>query len=857
MPAGDCRGYARDVTIAAAPPRRLADLRVTLGRLTASRLTSGRLLGAVDAAVAVLLCIGGVAEVTRLTYSAPAAVGVISCVACTGPVAARRRIPFTAAMVASAGLVVYQVATKDPDGSFVAPAIVLVYYYAGRSAAERHAWRRLTALLGYGLAGCVLITAGTRPFSLSAAAGSWLIMLLPVAAGLVVARHTSLTRQLAQATASLRDEQQARAARMLGEERNRIARELHDVVAHHVSVMVIQAGAARLVAAGDAAAAAAALRVVEQSGREALTDLRRIMGVLRRRETPDVALSAGLAHLDLLASRTRASGVPVEIRLTGRLDQVPAAVDLVAYRVVQESLTNVVKHARPATARVTVGVAAQALTVRVTDDGARSAASGPPASGLPASGPPTLRRPGSGPPEGGLPEPGRPEPGLPGSGHGLAGMRERVELYGGTLESGRRPGGGFEVRAVLPLRAEPADRDEAGDGAVAAGSAGRPWAVTAKRWLTAVKPWSDPLLAAGWLAALELDALSDQYRRGPVAVNMAAVAVMAVAFALRRRFPLLFVLVVGLAAVPLSAGLTSAHSTVVGFYCVTVPMFTVAAWAERPRAVTGLACFIAGVIGSGLAWHKPGGGIVGAAAMACLLWAAGRLWRGQRTLAERLARTHALLAAEREDRERLAIATERARIARELHTRVARGVVAMIVQAAAAGRTIGSDPVAAAAATTAIELAGRDALGRMRDILGVLRSPQTAAQVRPQPGLGQLHALVQRLREDGRTVELSLEGDPGPLPAGVDLTAYRIVEEALAANGPRRARAVAVIVRFGGDGVEVDIAGGGLHLPPQLCLTVSERAALCHGTVLTPPAGSRVPRLLVRLPFTLPEALTA
>jgi len=832
MFAGVHRGYARDVTIAAALPGRLAGLRVTLGRLTASRLTSGRLLGAVDAAVAVLLCIGGVAEVTRLTYSAPATVGVISCVACTGPVAARRRFPFTAAVVASTALVVYQVATKDPDGSFVAPAIVLVYYYAGRSAAERRAWRRLTALLGYGLAGCVLITAGTGPFSLSAAAGSWLTMLLPIAAGLVVARHASLTRQLAEATASLRDEQQARAARMLGEERNRIARELHDVVAHHVSVMVIQAGAARLVAARDAAAAAAALRVVEQSGREALTDLRRIMGVLRRRDTPDVALSAGLAHLDLLASRTRASGVPVEIRLTGRLDQVPAAVDLVAYRVVQESLTNVVKHARPATARVTVGVAAQALTVTVTDDGARSAASA-----LPASGPPM--------------------PGLPGSGHGLAGMRERVELYGGTLENGHRPGGGFEVRAVLPLRAEPADRHEAGDGAGAAGSAGRPWAVTAKRWLTAVKPWSDPLLAAGWLAALELDALTDQYRRGPAAVNVAATAVMAVAFALRRRFPLLFVLVVGLAAVPLSAGLTSAHSTLVGFYCVTVPMFTVAAWAERPRAVTGLAGFIAGVIGTGLAWHKPGGGIVGAVAMACLLWSAGRLWRGQRTLAERLARTHALLAAEREDRERLAIATERARIARELHTRVARAVVAMIVQAAAAGRTIGGDPVAAAAATTAIELAGRDALARMRDILGVLRSPQTAAQVRPQPGLGQLHALVQRLREDGRTVELSLEGDPGPLPAGVDLTAYRIVEEALAANGPRKARPVAVIVRFGGDGVEVDIAGGGLHLPPQLRLTVSERAALCHGTVLTPPAGSRVPRLLVRLPFTLPEALTA
>jgi signal transduction histidine kinase len=365
------------------------------------------------------------------------------------------------------------------------------------------------------------------------------------------------------------------------------------------------------------------------------------------------------------------------------------------------------------------------------------------------------------------------------------------------------------------------------------------------------------LLTAGWLLALELDALTDQFRRGPVAVNVAAVAVMAVAFAWRRRFPSLFVLAVGLAAVPLSAGLTSAHPTVVGFYCVTVPMFTVATWATLPRAVTGLACFAAGLVGSGLAWHKPAAGIAGGLVMTLLLWAAGRLWRRRRMLAERLKQTHALLAAERDDRERLAIATERARIARELHARVARSVVAMIVQAAAARRALGSDPGAALAATTAIERTGRDALARMRDILGVLRSPQTAAQVRPQPGLGQLHALIQRLREDGRTVELSLEGDPGPLPAGVDLTAYRIIESALAADGPRRARAVTVIVRYGCDGVEVDIAGGGLQLSPQLRLTVGERAALCHGAVLPSPAGDRVPRLRVRLPFAVPEALTA
>jgi signal transduction histidine kinase len=800
------------MTIAATAPGRWAGLRVP----------ASRLLGAVDVIVAVLLTVGGVAAVAHLTYSAPAAVGVTSCVICTGSVAVRRRVPFTAAVVATAALTVYQIATRDPDGSFIAPAIVLVYYYAARSAAECRAWKRLAALLGYALAAILLIEAGSGTFSLAGALTAWPMMLIPAAAGLIVARHVWLTRQLAEATASLRDEQRGRAARALGEERNRIARELHDVVAHHVSVMVIQAGASRLMAVADAAAAGTALRVVEQSGREALTDLRRIMGVLRRQDVPDAALPWGLGHLDALVRRTRSSGVAVEVQLSGRIDQVPAAAELVAYRVVQEALTNVVKHARTATARVTISVGPQVLQVTVTDDGARSAA-----------------------------------PGLPGSGHGLAGMRERVELYGGTLESGYRAVGGFEVRATIPLRTEPVDRHEARHQADVGDSPRRRRAVTATRWLAAVRPWSDLLLAGGWLIALELDALTDQYRRGPVGVNVAAVAVMAAAFAWRRRFPLPFVLVVGLAAVPLSSGLTSAHSTLVGFYCVTVPMFTVAAWETRPRAVAGLACWTAGVIASGVIWHKPAAGIAGALVMSCVLWAAGRVWRRQRTLAERLAEAHALLAAERDDRERLAIATERARIARELHTLVAQGVVAMIVQATAARRSFLSDLDAAITATQAIEQAGRDALARMRDILGVLRSPQASAQVRPQPGLGQLHPLIQRLRDSGRTVELTIEGDPGPLSAGVDLTAYRIIEAALAAADPRKSRAVTVMVRFSGHSVEIDVAGGGLLLSRQLRLTVGERVALCHGAVLAPPDGDRVPRLLVRLPFTMPEALTA
>ena len=227
----------------------MAAARERLGALPAA---AGRSLGLVDVAVAAALTVGGLVEVANLSYSAPVALGVGSCVVSIAPVAVRRRAPFVVAVVATAAMAVYEIATHDPDGSFMVPAGVLVYYSAGRSAAERAAWTRLAALFGYALVASPLIYAVITRSSLLGALSGWPLTVVPVAAGIVVARRAVLVRQLAEATASLRDEQQVRAERILGEERNRVARELHDVVAHHVSVMVIQAGAARLVTATTA-----------------------------------------------------------------------------------------------------------------------------------------------------------------------------------------------------------------------------------------------------------------------------------------------------------------------------------------------------------------------------------------------------------------------------------------------------------------------------------------------------------------------------------------------------------------------------------------------------------------------------
>jgi signal transduction histidine kinase len=200
-------------------------------------------------------------------------------------------------------------------------------------------------------------------------------------------------------------------------ERSRIARELHDAVAHAMSVMVVQAGAARTVIDRDTEAAKAAIARVEESGRDGLTEMRRLIGILTDPGTgADLAPQPGLAQLDALLETVRSAGVSVEAVTRGQPRPLPPTADLTAYRVVQEALTNVVKHAGGAHARVLLDWSADALAIEVADDGRGGAAD--------AGG---------------------------GHGHGLIGMRERVALYGGSLETGARPGGGFAVRVRLPL----------------------------------------------------------------------------------------------------------------------------------------------------------------------------------------------------------------------------------------------------------------------------------------------------------------------------------------------------------------------------------------------------------------------
>jgi signal transduction histidine kinase len=208
-------------------------------------------------------------------------------------------------------------------------------------------------------------------------------------------------------------EEQARLA--VAEERARIARELHDVVGHSVSVMTVQASAVRRLLQPEQEREREALLIVEQTGREALAEMRRMVGVLRQpEEAPALAPQPSLEHLGKLVEQAREAGLPVELRVEGHAVQLPAGVDLTAYRLVQEGLTNAVKHARAQRAEVVVRYGDGQVEVTVSDDGL-----------------------GGG--------------GGDGGGHGLVGMRERIAVYGGKLEAGPRPGGGYSLHALLPL----------------------------------------------------------------------------------------------------------------------------------------------------------------------------------------------------------------------------------------------------------------------------------------------------------------------------------------------------------------------------------------------------------------------
>jgi signal transduction histidine kinase len=276
----------------------------------------------------------------------------------------------------------------------------------------------------------------------AAASGIWPVDLLEIGyvaimfvsgwgLGVVLAARHSYTRALEEKTAALEAARQELAHRAVLEERTRIARDLHDILAHAMSVITVQAGVGAHLLERDPAQAKGALRVIEETGRSALGEMRRLLGALRAGDPPTEP-QPGLASLDRLAAQATAAGVPVELQVEGPARPLPAGLEVSAYRIAQEALTNTIKHAPGGRARLTVRYRPRTVEVEVVDDGGGGAAAGKGAVSA-----------------GGRQPTGSDRPPGPAEGHRLRGMRERVALYGGVFEAGPCADG-FRVLAAFP-----------------------------------------------------------------------------------------------------------------------------------------------------------------------------------------------------------------------------------------------------------------------------------------------------------------------------------------------------------------------------------------------------------------------
>jgi signal transduction histidine kinase len=399
------------------------------------RITSSQ-WEAIDVLVAIFLAAAVVAALATLGHEVPhlplwarALLGLVA----TLPLAARRRRPLMVLAVVGAAVTVAGAfgVTFGPDPMIALAVYTVATTYDRRRSASALVLTEvalLTALLVAELTG-----AHGDTFGPVVAAAAWFV-------GDAVRTRRAYHAGLAEQAAQRQREAVERARRTVVEERVRIARELHDVLAHSLSVIAIQAGVGRHVLESQPEETRQALAAVETTSRSALGELRRVVSLLRQGDhpSPDFAPAPGLGDLSQLVEQVRAVGVPVELDLRGEPDCLPQGVELSLYRIVQEALTNVVKHAGPARARVAVSFASDAVEVEIVDDGRGSSS-----------------RAGGG-------NEARNDAVIPSTRpiedrsshealhHGIIGMRERVALFGGSLAAGAGPEGGFRVVARLP-----------------------------------------------------------------------------------------------------------------------------------------------------------------------------------------------------------------------------------------------------------------------------------------------------------------------------------------------------------------------------------------------------------------------
>jgi signal transduction histidine kinase len=333
------------------------------------------------------------------------------------PLVTHRRFPRTSVAVCLTAVVGYA-ALRPPAYPGLAVFVLMV-------GITLHSRRRVVLTALFASAAAITLSLWLQPGSV-ASTSTWVETELGIAVAWLAAENLRHRRarwsELRARAERLEREQEEEARRAVTEERLRIARELHDVIAHSMSVIAVQSAVGNHVIDTQPDEARQALAAIESTSRSALTEMRRLLGVLRQEGEPlgSVAPAPGLADLTFLVTQVQDAGLRVWIHVDGQRGPVPPGVDLSAYRIIQEALTNVIKHAATSSANVTIRYRAGSVTVEITDQGqAVSGANIPPA--------------------------------RPGTGHGIIGMRERVAVFGGEFAAGPWPDGGFRVRACFPI----------------------------------------------------------------------------------------------------------------------------------------------------------------------------------------------------------------------------------------------------------------------------------------------------------------------------------------------------------------------------------------------------------------------
>lgn len=382
-------------------------------------LADRRVRRAGDAALALALAVAALIDLARdpLAWGGSGPAQVLLALAVTLPLAWRARFPIAVVTVlnVASGLLLLLAAPHQPAFEPWV-AVIVAFYSLGAHTSTRRSLVVLAAMFALGLP--FAIVADTRATPAGNLLSPIAFLLGAWAVGRIIRGRRLRTLELEALTRELEAQRDLQARAAVAVERGRIARELHDVVAHNVSMMVVQAGAAARVLEGEQPHVRDALAAIAETGRVTVDEMRTLLGVLRANED-GLALSPqpGLGDLEQLVDGIRQAGLAVALRVEGQATSLPQALDLSAYRIVQEALTNTLKHAGSSSAEVTVRYRPGAVELEISDTG-----NGGNGNGL-------------------------------GTGHGLVGMRERVAMFGGELETGRRAEGGFSVRARLRLDA--------------------------------------------------------------------------------------------------------------------------------------------------------------------------------------------------------------------------------------------------------------------------------------------------------------------------------------------------------------------------------------------------------------------